>query len=224
MASQETTAIIQYLKDAGVYGIVTATTNGKHAPGSFHKKYGTGGQGLAVDFGLPGDKAGNPGYRTIFDAFLLVETQLAELIYTPAPFSIDNGKRIGTQGNHLTHVHVAVPKGTIIKWPGTPIINVPTEPFRGDWMPKNADRMAICANAKGPGYYEVFWDGGVANYGGAPFCGSAGHIPEHVQGRRFTGIVSLEEGEHYYGIMATDGATYWFGPKEAAKFGLPKPN
>jgi hypothetical protein len=89
-----------------------------HASGGYHCLPGTDGRGTAVDFQdpYPRDQA---QLLAIFNAFLKVEGQLAELIFSGAGFSIKDGRRVPRYAisGHWNHVHVAVKQGVFIKWP-----------------------------------------------------------------------------------------------------------
>lgn len=131
--SAETDAIIKYLRDSGVPFQVTSINTGGHAKGSFHFKMGTGGKGLAVDFDdFSTPQTNTPGLDAIWEAFTLVEGQLAELGYTGAPYGIKFGKRVAPYDKD-NHVHVAVPRGTILVWPGRAPAPTPPPAPSGDW-------------------------------------------------------------------------------------------
>jgi len=86
--------------------IITSTTGGKHAPGSYHYA------GRAIDVG------GNPGAMLAYARRLASTSggRMAELYHTPLGFSIKNGVRVPwTIPNHTNHVHVAYGYG-----PGNP--------------------------------------------------------------------------------------------------------
>lgn len=89
-------SITALLSGKGVPFTVTSTTGGKHAPNSYHYK------GKAVDL-----VSGN--MMSIFNSLLNVAGNLAELFYTPAGFSIKNGKRVPpiAAAGHYNHVHAA---------------------------------------------------------------------------------------------------------------------
>lgn len=119
--SKEVHGIISTVMDAGIPFRVTSTCrNGGGA--SYHDRQGTDGCGLAVDF------AGD--YNRIFAAFGTVESQLAELIYSGAPYNIKNGRRVQRYAvaDHWDHVHVAVPLGTILKGKGPVVADDPNLP------------------------------------------------------------------------------------------------
>lgn len=142
MASREVLAIVAYLSGSGLPFRVTATTGtyvssanpcAPHSKGSLHCAAGTGGKGLAVDF------AGTqPGVNSltvaqmgaIFTAFSFAASHLAELIYQGPGVNraVKNGKWVDpvrvygpvAWAAHRNHVHVAVPKGTFLRWPISP--------------------------------------------------------------------------------------------------------
>jgi len=72
---------------------VTATTNGKHAPHSYHYR------------GRAADVAGPVGAMREFYREMS-HTHPTELFYDPMG-GIKNGHQIGAIGGHRTHVHVA---------------------------------------------------------------------------------------------------------------------
>jgi hypothetical protein len=82
--------------------VITSTTGGKHAPGSYHYA------GRAVDVG------GSPSSMLAY-AQQLASTSgrhMAELYYTPLGYSIKNGVKVPwTIPNHMDHVHVAYALG-----------------------------------------------------------------------------------------------------------------
>lgn len=78
-------------KDLGLR--VTATTNGRHAPHSYHY------QGRAVDV------AGAPSAMRQFYREMS-HTNPTELFYDPMG-GMKHGRNIGAIGGHATHVHVA---------------------------------------------------------------------------------------------------------------------
>lgn len=120
--SKEVLAIINYLANTGVPFKVTSTTGGVHAPGSYHYQEGTDGDGLAVDVAGPLPSQNSPELLAIFGHLAAVKGQLAELIYSGAPFSVKNGLVVPRYAipQHWNHVHVAVPRGTFLKGPAVP--------------------------------------------------------------------------------------------------------
>lgn len=123
--SLEVHALAEYIRATGIAHRVTATLGRKlspsnpcdpHSPGSYHCKPGTGGPGLAIDLAGPSPGAVAAELLPIFDAFQPVEHLLAELIYSGADHSIKDGKRVPRYAidAHFNHVHVSVPKGTVL--------------------------------------------------------------------------------------------------------------
>lgn len=89
--SQQLTAGMNRAKELGLR--ITATTNGKHVPTSYHYK------GRAVDVaGAP--SAMKQFYREMSG------THPTELFYDPMG-GIKNGHQIGAIGGHSNHVHLA---------------------------------------------------------------------------------------------------------------------
>lgn len=120
--SRETDGLIGYLTRQGVpFKVTDINTPGVHTATSYHYRAGTGGIGLAVDFAFTTPTQDSPQLLAIFGAFSAVKSQLAELIYSGAPYSIKNGKVTVTGygdpavlAAHHNHVHVAVPYGTFL--------------------------------------------------------------------------------------------------------------
>jgi hypothetical protein len=129
--SRECQAIIDYVESSGLPYRVTSVV--RHpAPGekptSYHEQEGTDGDSLAVDFAgvTPGVTPTTAAQMAdIYRLFLLVGAQLAELIHSGSGIgeAIKNGRLVEgaavfgpvTWPDHRDHVHVAVPKGTILK-------------------------------------------------------------------------------------------------------------
>ena len=82
---------INRAQDLGLH--VTATTNGRHAPHSYHY------------LGRAADVAGAPSAMRQFYREMS-RTNPTELFYDPMG-GIKNGRNIGAIGGHGTHVHVA---------------------------------------------------------------------------------------------------------------------
>lgn len=115
--SLEVRHLISYISRSGVpFRVTDVNTPGVHTSGSYHYRSGTDGLGLAVDLAEPQPSAGTPGLLKIFAAFGAVEKLLAELIYSGAPYNIKNGVRVPRYAvdTHWNHVHVAVPKWTLL--------------------------------------------------------------------------------------------------------------
>jgi hypothetical protein len=119
--SRECQALVRYAFNSGVPHIRSSYFCTGHAPGGYHCRPGTGAIGTAVDFQDPWPRD-KPGLLAIFTAFLRVETQLAELIYSGASFNIKDGKRVGRYAidAHWNHVHAATKCGTFVSWSTTP--------------------------------------------------------------------------------------------------------
>jgi hypothetical protein len=82
--------------------VITSTTGGKHAAGSYHYA------GRAIDVG------GSPSSMLAYAQRLASTSggRMAELYYTPLGFSIKNGVKVPwTIPNHMDHVHVAYALG-----------------------------------------------------------------------------------------------------------------
>lgn len=175
--SLEAQALIVYAAQSGVPHRVTATTGryvsasnpcSPHSPGSYHCKPGTDGTGLAIDLAEPTASSNTPGLLAIFNAFKPVESKLAELIYSGASYSIKDGKRVPRYAvsSHWNHVHVAVPKGTLL----VPL----SSPPKGSVMPDYevvAEPVSISVTPSGQGYLILCKDGGVFAFGDAVYLG-----------------------------------------------------
>jgi hypothetical protein len=115
--SLEVKHLISYLSRMGVpFRVTDVNTVGVHTTGSYHYKSGTDGLGLAIDIAELTPSSGTPGLLKLFSLFGPVESRLAELIYSGAPYNIKNGVRVPRYAvaTHWNHVHVAVPKGTFL--------------------------------------------------------------------------------------------------------------
>jgi hypothetical protein len=103
-------ALLKVIAEAAKFGlVVTATTDGQHAPTSFHYS------GHAVDFGVVGSLAGTPEHMRRLKAFQLAmfkqAPHLLELFGPIADHAVKNGRQTTISGpllqQHLNHVHVA---------------------------------------------------------------------------------------------------------------------
>lgn len=142
MYSDEVRGIIAWLVSTGVPFQVTSTTGGQHTPNSYHYRQGTNGQGLAVDFDDYSTPAVNtPGLRAIYNAFVPIRGQLAELLGPGDP-------------GHSDHVHVAVNKNTFL---------VPFSPEVP--MPIPEEKKIVAAFSHQDGYVVVFADGSIFCFG-----------------------------------------------------------
>lgn len=126
--SAEVLGIIGHVYKSGVpHRVTDVYSPGVHSAGSYHYRAGTGGYGLAVDLAGPSPSRNSPQLLAIFAAFQIVESRLAELIYSGAPYSIKDGKRVRKYAisTHWDHVHVAVPRGTVLS---TGVITMSDDP------------------------------------------------------------------------------------------------
>ena len=115
--SLEVRHLIGYVASKGVKFTVTdVNTPSIHVDGSYHYQEGTDGVGLAIDIAGPTPGILTPALRMLFDIFVPVERQLAELIYAGASYNIKNGVRVPPYAvtTHKNHIHVAVPRGTFL--------------------------------------------------------------------------------------------------------------
>lgn len=144
----EVAGIINYLIGSGLpFKVTDVDTPGVHSPTSYHYR------GLAVDFAGPQPSFNSPELLAIFNAFKPVEHLLAELIFSGGGYSIKDGRRVNRYAidTHWNHVHVAVPKGTILK--ENPDMAVP------------ADKELLTAFPLGSGYVIIAKDGAVYCFG-----------------------------------------------------------
>lgn len=151
MMTPELHGIIRYLADSGVqFRITDVDTPGVHSPTSYHY------QGLALDLGsTPAGDAQK--LLAIFAAFGPVESRLAELAYRGAPYNIKQGLRVAPYDKY-DHVHVAVPRGTILKPEGY-TVSIPD------------DKKIVAAFPHQGGYVIVIANGDIYCYG----CEFLGH-------------------------------------------------
>lgn len=188
MISQECQAIIDYVEATAVPYRVTDVVGPGHAEGSYHYAQGTGAQGLAVDFAgvVPGVTAVTAAQMlAIYEAFLPVAGQLAELIYSGSGVTkaIKNGKVVDGRSfygplvwpDHRDHVHVAVDRGTFLSHPASTMRensmaddpNLPNLPDIAGFYPIINATTGECR-----GYYILAKDGELHAFGpGAPFFG-----------------------------------------------------
>lgn len=172
--SPEDAALIGYVT---VPHVVTSTTGGQHAATSYHY------QGLAVDFAGPtpwNKPVVHPPLLAIWQEFMEVAGQLAELVYSGAPFWVKNGKVLpiatlpaDLKAAHWNHVHVAVHKGTEVKHKvivvPDPVPALPDYDINGAPVALTAlfDSTGTCT-----GYLIMGSDGGVFGFGpGARYFG-----------------------------------------------------
>jgi hypothetical protein len=186
--SREAQAIIDYVEGCGVPYRVTDVNGPGHAPGGYHYAQGTGGVGLAVDFG-----GATPGVTqitarqmgAIYRCLLGVAGQLAELIYSgadidgrPVTMAVKNGRRVDgasfygtvTWRDHFDHVHVAVPRGTFLSHPMA-TVEKETPMADDNVYQAQAEVVAFEATPTGKGYWIVTADGAVFAFGDAQYLG-----------------------------------------------------
>jgi len=184
--SREAQSIIDYIESTGLPYRVTDVNGAGHAPNSYHYAQGTAGRGLAVDLAgvTPGVTPTTVNQMVaIHAAFLLVASQLAELIYN-GPYSgvaVHKGRRVdgeafygpATWAAHVNHVHVAVPRGTFLSQATVTILERGTmaadDPNRTN---VNAPIVGMAATPTGKGYWLVAADGGIFGFGDAQFYGN----------------------------------------------------
>lgn len=166
----DTTAALRKL--AGLMGwAVMSTTDGAHAPTSYHYS------GRAVDLAA----RQGPGRDT--DALLAINkgviafvplTVVSELIYAgPGHICIRNGKAFDyspdVMARHHDHVHLAVVEG--FRYQGGPM--PADDPNR---LNVNAPIVGMAATPTGRGYWLVAADGGVFAFGDAEMLGNVEYV------------------------------------------------
>lgn len=190
--SLEVQSLIAYLAKTGVSHRVTAILGryispsnpcSPHVATSNHCAAGTGGQGLAIDVAEPTASYNSPGLLAIFAAFGPVESRLSELIYSGAPYSIKDGRRVPRYAvdAHWNHVHVAVPRGTLLVPIQKPIpdnegvttaVPDPNAPPDYDLTGTPCSISAVFdSNGNVKGYYVLTDDGSIAALGNIPYLG-----------------------------------------------------
>ena len=207
--SLETTAVKTYMDASGVPYKVTSTTGGVHAPTSYHY------QKLALDLAGLVPTRDSPALMAVFNALVPVESELAELIYARAPYNVKNGRHVPLYASaiHHDHVHVAVHRGTFIRWPGQPA-NLPImggpDVVKPQFDPPLA-RFVSWLNAPNGGGWGLSADGNLYALGGAPYrLFSDGQAmsafgKDYFQGRTAAKLERLGDG---YTIVATSGERY----------------
>lgn len=188
--SVEVNELIEVVSSQGVPFKVTSTTGGKHAAGSYHYR------GLAVDLAGPRPSWNSPALLAIFNAFVGVESQLYELIYSGAPYSIKNGVRVSRYAvwSHYNHVHVACRPGFRYNAPPTKVTPM--------WNPP----LSVVASLDAPerGVWLLAPDGAIYAFAGAQYRGGANGQP-YFEGRRAARLEANGEG---YVIVAESGERY----------------
>jgi hypothetical protein len=197
------------------------TTNGKHAPGSYHGKDGTdsptGSVGLAVDFDAFGTNAAK--LKACAQWFMdRYGSKLAELIHSPMGLGIKDGKVVDilkfygreTYNAHFNHVHVAVKKGVFLMSPAAPTNPTPIPTIEGDGMSD-----ALVVQYPSGSKTVVTPDGAVFN-AGTPFFGSMYDLkPEEKNGVTSIRAVTPENPNDPgagYCLWSQSGGAYHFTP------------
>lgn len=228
MTSRETQAIIDYVVTAGLSHRVTAIVGtwksvsnpcSPHAAGSLHCAEGTGGKGLAVDFGgaEPGTSLESIAQmKAIHAALMRVAPQLAELIYNGpgTTRAVKNGKIIdglriyGVEAwaAHRNHVHVAVHKGTFISWtePIEPVLPARKKVFPLYSPPIQVEPIVADLACPTGGAWLLAASGAVYAFGGAPYLGGP-NGKAYFEGRV---AARLEPVDGKYTVVAESGEKY----------------
>lgn len=181
--SREAQALIDYVEDANLLFRVTDVNGPGHAKGSYHYATGTGGVGLAVDFGgiTPGVTTVTAGQMAaVYQVLLDQAANLVELIYAGPGITVavKNGRRVdgptvyaAVWAAHRNHVHAAVPRGVFLSHPartlskGGPMADEPHE------YDAQAPVAAFEPTPTGKGYWIVTADGAVFAFGDAVYLG-----------------------------------------------------
>lgn len=163
--SAETAALIGWMATSGVPHVVsgvlgrfvsTADPCHPHARNSYHCAEGTDGPGLAID-------VDGPDLDAIYAALEPLGPQCAELIHGTTQWR--DGLEVPQYDfapNIFDHVHIAVPRGTIVHRAAP----------QGGTMPEALHQLvAICAAPDGDGYWILAADGAVYAFGSAAYAG-----------------------------------------------------
>ena len=168
--------------DTGVDVVCTSTTDHplKSASGnvSNHRKPGTGGEGLALDFRLRRRGTAPNAHRAAYNLVLPVANQAQELIYKGAPCYRNEKPAVYSQAvldQHDDHCHWAVDLGRIVRWPTSTPTVPPAQPSEGRRMWAGP---AIDPTSGGEWWVRLF-DGAVYTSGGAPYLGALNQHPEY---------------------------------------------
>lgn len=231
----ETDSIVAFFTSSAVPGVVTdINTPGWHTKTGLHYAKGTpsasGTVGCAADFAhARGDgQSDTAELLTIYRTFLKVAAagKLQELYYSGpgADWCVYRGKfqlwsavpaatRKAIRAIHHNHVHVAVTRGTFLKWDGPPVVApnpTPPPPFQEDDVDRYGYRIFPCPTG---GYWELeLSNGGVANFGGADMFGSLPGVGARVVAPLVGLTPAVQNGcVTGYWIYDIEGHTYAFG-------------
>lgn len=222
--SREVDSLIAYVKSINSDVVISATLGhfvsnsnpcSPHSPASNHCAAGTGGKGLAVDWGGTTKQIQNA-----YNALKLVPNKLSELIYNAPGITqaVKDGRWVSgvgfygptTWNNHKNHVHVAVNKGVFLTPVAPAPAPVPAPPPAGVTVPASylteVVQVPFTMYRSQGGYAIVGGDGGVFNYD-TPFFGSLGGVALN------TPIVAgawTPSGAGYW-LVSSDGAIFSFG-------------
>lgn len=148
-------------------GVVLFTTNGGHAPGSYHYV------GQAADVALPEGASWNaPALGDLAERLLKLIPihMIEEMIWAgPKPVFIKHGRRVApfAASAHHNHIHLAVVSTFRFNAPPKEAA-VPDGPPNYDCF---ADVVNLVPTNSGQGYWLVCADGSVYGFGDAPYFG-----------------------------------------------------
>lgn len=201
--SLETKAIVKYMVDSGTPHIRSSFHCAGHSSSGYHCLPGTGAIGTACDFQDPAPRDA-PGLLAIFNTFLEVETQLVELIYSGAAFSIKNGKRTPRYAidAHWLHVHSAVKLGVIINWPAPEVVRPMYDP--PFFIPGG---VAAHLKAPGGGVWVVGHEGHIYAFDAPDFGRPAGQ--SYWGTRKAAKLVPSPNGQGYT-VVSTSNERYTY--------------
>lgn len=214
--SDEDKALLDYVlaeRAGGLDLVVTCTTDhpvrANSGRLSRHRWPGTNGVGLAID--ARRRTRGNDIHQAVFDAFLPVEHQLAELIYAGAAYNIKAGRQVPPYAvaDHHDHVHIAVDKGVLLRHPAAPAPSPTPTPPSGDDVPKDTDFTSAAFDPVSGGFWMQTYEGGIDGHDGAVVTSTYRDHPELGYGshqRRFLALAA--DGKGGVAQIANDGSRY----------------
>lgn len=224
MSSREVDSLIAYVKSVNSDVVVTATVGhfvsnsdpcSPHSPNSNHCADGTGGKGLAVDWGGTEKQIMNA-----YNALKLVANKLSELIHNAPGITqaVKDGRWVNglsfygptTWDAHKNHCHSSVPKGVFLVPVGPAPVPVPVPVPIGFQVPASykteVPQVPFTVSRSQGGYIVVGGDGGVFTYD-ADFHGSLGGVA--LTSPIVSGAWTPSGGGYW--LMAADGAIFAFG-------------